>query len=1025
MKDIFISYENRDSERALLFHHKLEAKGYDVWRYENDCFGGPDHQGQVEEEISNCSAFIFIMSENSIMSDEVTFELRTAYKENKPIFPIYFYHKWEDFLRIKTEWREILRSRTGINGEHNLENALDNLVLGLELENICPKIKYSDDRERIVPITITGSLDHFINRTKELESIKGYVADNDTRFLLVTGPGGYGKSALIEKLINEVTDNYCLNNTTFQHSIDSIVWVDLSVEENRSIDTVVNLLCKTFPENKSSDYKKAWNNESSLSNKLDFLFGRLLGRDRRLIIFDNFESILNDTNISEQFKDIEEFINIFLNVDHAAIIIATSRRSLTLSHKIEGKHGKRKKELILDYGLPLEEAVDLITSLDKDGLCDTDDPKKNILREVARKIDCVPRTIETLIGILKNYDRNLSEFYTEEEFEELIANPTKELIAGLQKEQKQIIEVLSVLDRPVMRDAVQSFFPDEKVSRQLISLKRCFAVKLNKNREYYLHSIIQKVVYDQISEDENLRQKLHKKAANWYASQHLEQDKWIGFDEVKSLVNEIQHRIQAGEFNRACEILNLIDREYLAVWNYYNLIIHLRTQMLDKLTNEGLNELNLGNLGCAYYEIGQTSEGVKYYNKTLEISRKTKNIAGESRWLGNLSIVKASEDTKQAEHMMEKAYKLALQVNDLLHMGRWQGKLAGFKLKAGKINVEEAILELENALKITRIESVQDKRFESIWLHVLYKLYNQLGDNVIAAEYLESAIEVKDSIGDYSSKAEYLVELYNIKSEHVDPLQVSDLLEKAFKLRLKVGQQEDAYNLAEHLAKFYLSQGLASKSLEKYIQILEFSREVGNHSRELHYLSQIGIAYFMKKDFKNSLSYFLAVNVRAAELNLSTKDYFADYNIADSYIQLLDLDNALKHFKLALDDEHYTNFLSHYNIALIYLSYKKSNEADEHFKRCFKSYNNLAENNLNSHQIEFIYAIILVLREKSNEAIMKLETIFKDKGIEIYAYKMALLDVRLAQKILPSFNDLNQLEEMLINKLKSLDTILE
>lgn len=1040
MKDIFICYQAKDSARSHLFYKNLEEKGYDVWIYEKHCYGGRYHREQVLEEIKKSTAFVIIMSENSIKSKEVTYELKIAKQENKPIFPVYFDLNWEDYLNIKTDWEIILQSRTGIDAERNLEKAIENLLLGLRTENILPKNRFPDSRERIVPVAFTGSLDHFINRTKELDSIKAYVADNDTRFLLLTGPGGYGKSAIIEKLINEITDNYNLESRTFKYNIDSIIWIDLSVEENRSVDTVFNMLSKTFVETKAIDYKKAWNNESNLSNKLDFLFGRLLGRDKRLIILDNFESILGNTKINEQYKDIEDFINAFLNINHTSILIATSRRSLTLSNEIEGKHSSKKREIILDYGLPLDEAVSLIMKLDTDRLCEEDDPKKNILKDVARKIECVPRTIETLIGILKNEDRNLSEFYSEKEFEDLIANPTKELISGLKKEQKLIIEVLSVLSRPVKKDTIQSFFPDKQVWSQLASLKRCFAIKINQNKEYYLHSIIQKVVYDQIAADHVSIKNLHKKAADWYASQHLDKDKWAGFDEVKSLINEIQHRIQAAEYNRACEILNFIDREYLAVWNYYSLVIQLRSLMMDKITDVRLNELNIGNLGCALYETGQATEGVKYYNKALEISRTTKNIAGEARWLGNLALVTSDQNTESAEQMMEEAYNLALKAKDDLHIGRWQGKLASIKQKAGEISIEERILELENALKIARLESVNDKRFESYWLIDLYKMHIQIGNDDIAIKYLDEAIEVTEIIGDHRRKAEYLIESYNFKIKYTKPIQIIDSVEQAFELKLKVssgipsnskdsdeesvskniiiGQQKEAYVIAEYLATFYLSLGKAEKALEKYNQMLEFSRETGNHSRELYYLTQIGVAQFMKRDFEQSLSSFLEVKKRRIEFQVIREAFYEDYNIADSYIQLFDIENALRHFKLALGKGNYTDFMAHYNIALICLKQKKITESDKHFNYCFEAYNGLAENKSISNQNEFIYTIILVLRNKTIEAKKKIQMIFNSNNLELYTLKMALNDVRLAKKILPEFDDFTILEDLLIDKIK-------
>lgn len=1027
MNNIFISYQNKDTPRSHLFSNALKAKGYKAWIYESHCHVGKHHHEQVEVEIKKCSAFVFIMSANSILSPEVTNELHIAYKEKIPIFPIYFNHSWNDFLKIKTDWEPILKTRTGISGS-DPDKAINSLLEGLAKEEIYGSNDISDDtqelRDRIVPVAFSGSLDHFINRTSELESLKNCIDDDNTRFILLTGPGGYGKSALIEKLICELTNHYCVEDSVFESEIDSIVWVDFRAEEARTIDAIFNLVNKTFPKTKSDDFHNGWNSEPNFSNKLDFLFGRLLSRDRRLIILDNFESILDNTKISEKYNDIEKFINSFLNIDHTSIIIATSRRSLTLSPEIEGKHGLRKKEIIMDYGLPTEEAIDLIIDLDSDGQCHIEETGRDTLNHVVKQLNCVPRTLETLIGVLKNDERDISEFYKEGEFDNLIANPAKELINILKKEQKQIIEVLSIFNKSVKKEAIEFFYPDLNVNRLLVSLKRCFAVKMNENRQYYLHSIIQRIVVNQIGENDNhSKSELHKKAADWYATQHLDESKWLGYDDVQSVIDEVRHRIQAEEYDKACEVLNLIDREHLAVWNYYNLIVEIRNELEGKITDDRLKELNIGNIGCAFLETGKIKEAKKCYEKAIEISRAIKNQEGECRWLGNLAVAESSlNNSEQAEHMMDKAYQLAIKINDLLHVGRWQGKLANMKRSSDKLSVEDTIIELESALKITRMEDIKDVRFESYWLQSLYGYNLYLGNEEIAANYLNQAIEAVSSIGDLKTKAEFLLESFNINSKIFSPLQAVKSVESAFQLKLKAGRQEEAYNLAAQLAKFYLRHGVAEKAKEKYKEIIEFSKEVGNKSKELENLFQLGLSFSLNREYKDSISTFKKYKEKAIEWDKPDEIHMVDYNIGDAYLQLLDFEKSLEYLKLSTGHGDYLDFIAHYELAMICLNNENNKEADKHFNQCFKSYLKLDETTGVSPQFNFIYAIILVLRKKFKEAKEKVESIFRDKDITIYEVKNAIIDINLVKTIFPDNKEILTLEDM-INK--NLQTLIE
>lgn len=1021
MDDIFLSYQNKDSARAHLFCGALETKGYSVWVYEKHCHGGKYHREQVDEAIAQCGAFIFIMSETSMESPEVTYELETAHEKEKPIIPVFFDSDWERYLRIKTDWANILKYRTGIDANHNsLEACTSYLLAGLEGEGIYGNEVTNDKpdiRERIVPVKYSGALDHFINRTSELESLKAFVEDKQVRFILLTGPGGYGKSALIQKLIQEITDNFCLDNPVFKYDIDSIIWLDLGKEEARSIDALFNLVNKTSEPGKSNDYQKGWNSESSVSNRIEFLIGRLLSGDRKLIILDNLESILNNTKISEADIDFEKFISTFLDIDHDSVIISTSRRRLTLSPEVEGKHGLRKKEIIMDYGLPAKEAALLLNILDRDGRCKVEDLNQERLDKVVHTLQCVPRILESLIGVLRNEDRDIGEFVNDEEFEDLIANPSKELIFSLSGEAKRIIEVISIFNSPVSREAVQSCFDDINVRNALISLKKCFAVKINEKGQYHLHPIDRGIVYDQINKES--RPILHNKAADWYAGRHLDQNRWLILNDIQSHINEIHHRIRAGGYNEACRTLNLIDREYLAVWNNYTLIIQLRREMLDKITDEELLELNYGNLGCALFETGNTTEGRMNYDKALELSRTNKNPNGECRWLGNIAIMQINKDNaEESETMLEEAYMIAKECNDLLHIGRWRGKLATMRLDAQKISMEECISELEAAVETARLESVRDKRFESYWLYDLYRFHRQLGNQDIASTYLDEAIKAKHLIGDYGAEAQFLLTSYNYKSSYSDPTLAIDSVEKAFELKLKIGRQEEAYKLAEVLADFYLSNGMAERANEKYLQILEFSIEVGNGLKEIHYMWQIGLGHFMNGDFKNSLSTFLELKSRAIEIDYLSEEKRYDFNIGDSYIQLFEFDKALEYIKKSLGESDLLDFIAHYEIALIYTKLKKKKLADDHINKCFRAYLNMSERDEVTPQVDFIYCIVLTLKKRNKDAEKKIGKVLEDTTLSTYTRTIALHDISLAKNILPEFEHFDKLAQIVQESIK-------
>jgi tetratricopeptide (TPR) repeat protein len=445
--------------------------------------------------------------------------------------------------------------------------------------------------------------------------------------------------------------------------------------------------------------------------------------------------------------------------------------------------------------------------------------------------------------------------------------------------------------------------------------------------------------------------------------------------------------------------------------------------MMGKIKDERLNELNIGNLGCAYLETNRTKEAGEYYIQALEISRKIKNNIDECRWLGNLAVTEhILGNNEKAVNMMEKAYRIAIKTNNYLHVGRWRGKLANMKRGLNMLSIEDTILELEGALQTTRREDVLDRRFESYWLHDLSFYYSKLKNFERAMEYLNGAVNVVGLMGDLKTKAEYLIELFNVQSKFHEPLDVIVSIEEAFNLKLRSGRQEEAYKLGKHLANFYLSHGITGKALEKYKQILEFSIEVGNHSEELFYWWQIGLSHYLNHEFEEAIIAYSMHIERAKELGLPLKEYnYNIFNLGDTYLQLLDFDKAVEYLNLALEHgDAFIHFMANFELALISLKMNRHEEGEQRFRQCFEAYIKLDESEDVTNQIRSILSVILILRKKEKEALKKLQEMFNDSDLTVYELKMALHDTGITKKVLPDQKGLDVLEEQINDKLKSM-----
>jgi hypothetical protein len=86
--DVFVSYENRDSDVALEIAARLNAMGYTAWCYEKDASAGGSYLVQVDRAIEAAKAVVVIVSEHSVRSPHVRNEVIRAYESRKRFIPV-------------------------------------------------------------------------------------------------------------------------------------------------------------------------------------------------------------------------------------------------------------------------------------------------------------------------------------------------------------------------------------------------------------------------------------------------------------------------------------------------------------------------------------------------------------------------------------------------------------------------------------------------------------------------------------------------------------------------------------------------------------------------------------------------------------------------------------------------------------------------------------------------------------------------------------------------------------------------
>jgi WD40 repeat protein len=208
----------------------------------------------------------------------------------------------------------------------------------------------------------------FYGRMEEQEQLEKWL--NNCHVITILGQGGIGKSSLSKKLwINS------------KYKFEVMKWYNF---ENfpRPNDILKNILTSLQPDLSTSD---SLNTDELISEIIS-----LLKKERCLIVFDNFESILEAGGKSiykESFQKYGDFIKAVVREDHQSSLIINTREKPVHLAEFEGNN---LVEFLKLEGLSPKDSLKIIESNNLDG---TDDDKQEIIKICAGipliiKIEC-------------------------------------------------------------------------------------------------------------------------------------------------------------------------------------------------------------------------------------------------------------------------------------------------------------------------------------------------------------------------------------------------------------------------------------------------------------------------------------------------------------------------------------------------------------------------------------------------------------------------------------------------------------
>jgi|GEM_PF-1396604 len=768
---------------------------------------------------------------------------------------------------------------SGPDGQRGLEWGLPNHLTNRpgaalfsfdRLESFTPEVKRKG-------FNLVKLGNYFVGRQPELRKGRAALVGDQKRVVIITGPGGFGKSALAEKLL-ERTD-YAFK-TVF--GVDCKRWQGLDI----FLTTIATGLAEEgYHQLLIETLKK----EQSLENKINALV-EALNAGPHLLLLDNFEDLLNLNQDpyrpggakAEQYSEavnLEGFLlELHKGLERGKLLI-TCRYDFEFTPQ---DRGAKEIEWLPLKKLSWREAEKIMLSNElgqlgraqRRELYDKGAQSPIMFDWLAK--EAASGKLAALIAEMTRLNQKFSdEFLLENLYQQLDPRGQALLRRGAVYRKAVPEEFWSRQQskanlQPLLR---RSLIYSEGEAYQLHESVRQFALnKLNENqaefREAHLQAGQHFQYYAQNTEYnflDLLEAKDHYLAAKAFPdAAELIQDLFPALDRAGlwrftlGLLEELEHKLAESRADLPSNLAawQLIYRGLLlndlagaskAIPLYEAALLLAR-----EAGNIQTEAAVLGNLGNAYSSLGDYPKAIEYQEKRLGIAKEIGDRLGEGQVYGNLGVAYLSlGDYPKAIEYHQKSLKIKLEIGDRRGEGAAYGNLGNAYSSLG--DYPKAIEYQEKSLKIA--QEIGDRLGEGQAYGNLGNAYDILGDYPKAIEYHGQHLGIAKEIGDRLGKGAAYGNLGVVYLSLGDYPKAIGYQEKSLKIKLEIGDREGEGAAYGNLGNAYFSLGDYPKAIEYHQKALEIDLEIGSKLGVGQDYGNLGVAYLSLGDYPKAIEY--------------------------------------------------------------------------------------------------------------------------------------------------------------------------
>jgi tetratricopeptide (TPR) repeat protein len=914
-KHVFISYARSDgAEMAERLFRDLINKSINVWYDQYSIAPGEDWDREIDKGLNEALAVLVLLTPGSVLSVQVKCEWNYAINKLIPIIPILVIScdaprtlsvfNWLDFqqnydknfsillkrlLNITNTYQQNLRETLQAYkvAQAEAENPerfeariklLEQTIEGWKESQVHQDVRIESELQKEKAKSYKGKgfsavvktvgrkpydvFTLFKNRVLIRQELQELLLDSNTRMISVIGRGGIGKTATVSKVLFDIEKGS--ERLIQDHSLNGIIYVGARTE-GITLEKIFMSMVKLLDEfTEASLLEIILDAELPNTKKLTQLIANLEGT-KSIIFLDNFEDYLDQEGriVDEQ---LEFYITELLRSNVDIKLLITSRIPL----KFDGTLMKYDHRVPLVEGIPDEEAIELLRELDTHGYFGLRDAPSHQLEHIIKLSHGVPRSLEVIASIFANdpflsIDELTSSVFNQDSNTQSLV---QEMYKKLDRESLTIIEVLAVFEKPVaslgLEYVLNETAPHIDVRSKLMFLTQTHTVKINRtDKTVSLHPIDRDYIYGNLQETDSEKLKgLEILAADYYAEIAISRETWKTIDDLQNTLREFSHRIRAGQFNMALQLLIKLDEEFLYRWGYYKRLLEMYFQVKDQLTLADETSYFFSRIAQIYFRLGYSEETVNYAQKALAVTPEGIRRNQVLITLGDAYnfLGKYLEALDCFEQGLSNAKRYSNRGQEAYFMTRIG--YAHYSLG----NNQKMLSAYTDAMAIAK--DIDDINLEMTILGYLSKGYSQMGQYEKTLEYAQRALPITRILGDRYEECMRLSDLGDGSlrlGRYVDAI---GYLETA----LEIAEELEATSAIGYRAWLLGWSYLGIKEFAKASRYLERALEIGRELQNPHLVQRSAyrliLAHLLGNDLNAAKSVMQTIPVHGGVLRL-------------------------------------------------------------------------------------------------------------------------------------------------------------